>query len=101
PTHSRVPLLSLHDALPIYAHEHGIDNFDEMIPEAYKPGLSARHDKVASIPSFATGTSIDKLTEATDEGYFILKLKIGAAGTQEEDRKSTRLNSSHVKISYA
>ncbi len=68
----------------LYAHEHGIDNFDEMIPEAYKPGLSARHDKVASIPSFATGTSIDKLTEATDEGYFILKLKIGAAGTQEE-----------------
>lgn len=68
----------------LYAHEHGIDNFDEMIPDAYKPGLSARHDKVASIPSFATGTSIDKLTEATDEGYFILKLKIGAAGSQEE-----------------
>lgn len=68
----------------LYAHEHGIDNFDEMVPDAYKQGLSARHDKVASIPSFATGTSIDELTEATDEGYFILKLKIGAAGTQEE-----------------
>lgn len=68
----------------LYAHEHGVDNFDEMIPDAYKPGLSARLDKVASIPSFATGTSMDKLTEATDEGYFILKLKIGAAGTQEE-----------------
>ncbi len=68
----------------LYAHENGIPNFDAMIPDEYKPGLSARHDKVASIPSFATGTGIDKLTEATDEGYFILKLKIGAAGTQEE-----------------
>lgn len=68
----------------LYAQEHGIDNFDNMIPDRYKPGLSARHDKVASIPSFATGTPIDHLTEATDEGYFILKLKIGAAGTQDE-----------------
>lgn len=68
----------------LYAQEHGITNFDAMIPDAYKPGLSARNDKVASIPSFATGTPIDKLTESTDEGYFILKLKIGAAGTQEE-----------------
>lgn len=68
----------------LYAQEHGITNFDEMIPDQYKPGLSARNDKVASIPSFATGTPIDKLTQSTDEGYFILKLKIGAAGTQEE-----------------
>lgn len=68
----------------LYAQENGIRNFDDMIPEQYKPGLSVKHDKVASIPSFATGTEIEKLTEAVDEGYFILKLKIGAAGSQEE-----------------
>ena len=68
----------------LYAQEHGIDSFDDIIPEKYKPGLSAKNNKVASIPSFATGTPIDQLTETTDEGYFILKLKIGAAGTQEE-----------------
>lgn len=68
----------------LYAAEHGLENFDEMIPASYLPGLSARHQKVASIPSFSTGTPIDQLIRAVDEGFFMLKLKIGAAGSQEE-----------------
>lgn len=68
----------------LYAAEHGLKNFDEMIPDAYLPGLSARHEKVASIPSFSTGTPVDQLIRAVDEGFFMLKLKIGAAGSQEE-----------------
>jgi L-alanine-DL-glutamate epimerase-like enolase superfamily enzyme len=39
---------------------------------------------VASIPSFAVGTSPERIKQAADEGYFILKLKTGAAGTQQE-----------------
>ncbi len=68
----------------LYAAENGINQFDDLVPDAYKPGLSYRHDKVASIPSFAVGTSAGKLKEAADEGYFILKLKTGAPGTQQE-----------------
>lgn len=68
----------------LYAGENGLKSFDEMIPAAYRQGLSARHDKVASIPSFPTGTPVQDLTEAIREGFFMLKLKIGAAGTQEE-----------------
>jgi len=68
----------------LYAAENGLKNFDEMIPEAYQPGLSARHEKVASIPSFSTGTPVEQLIRAVDEGFFMLKLKIGAAGSQEE-----------------
>ena len=68
----------------LYAHENNINNFDDLIPEAYKPGLSWRHDKVASMPSFGVGTKIEKLKAAADEGYFILKLKTGAPGTQKE-----------------
>lgn len=68
----------------LYAQENGLTRFDDMIPEQYKPGLSYRHEKVASIPSFSVGTTVDKIKSAADEGYFILKLKTGSAGTQAE-----------------
>ncbi|HEV7346808.1 mandelate racemase/muconate lactonizing enzyme family protein [Telluribacter sp.] len=68
----------------LFAHENGITKFDDMIPAAYRPGLSHRHSKVASIPSFSVGTEVSKLKAAADEGYFIMKLKTGAAGTQQE-----------------
>ncbi|TDE16486.1 enolase C-terminal domain-like protein [Dyadobacter psychrotolerans] len=68
----------------LYAQENGMKSFDEMIPDAYKPSLSSRHDKVASIPSFPVGTDLAKIKSAADEGYFIMKLKTGSAGTQAE-----------------
>lgn len=68
----------------LYAAENNITQFDEMIPQKYRPGLAYRHKKVASIPSFSAGTSIEKIKNAADDGYFILKLKTGAAGTQQE-----------------
>ncbi len=68
----------------LYARENGLHNFDEMIPAAYKPGLSYKHAQVASIPSFAVGTEASRIKAAADEGYFIMKLKTGAAGTQKE-----------------
>lgn len=68
----------------LYAAENKMKTFDEMIPAAYKPSLSYRHEKVASIPSFAVGTDTGKIKTAADEGYFILKLKTGSAGTQAE-----------------
>ena len=68
----------------LYAAENGYTQFDEMIPAAYKPGLSHRHDKVASIPSFSVGAKVETIEAAAEEGYFIMNLKTGAAGTQKE-----------------
>ena len=68
----------------LFSHENRIKTFDDMIPDAYKPGLSHRHNKVASIPSFPVGTEIKKIKAAADLGYFIMKLKTGSAGTQKE-----------------
>ena len=68
----------------LYAQENKMLRFDDMIPAAYKPGLSYRHEKVASIPSFSVGTTADRIKAAADEGYFIMKLKTGSAGTQAE-----------------
>ncbi|GAB3247554.1 hypothetical protein GCM10027347_03240 [Larkinella harenae] len=68
----------------LYAQENKMTRFDEMIPATYKPGLSHRHNKVASIPSFSVGTTAERIKTAADEGYFIMKLKTGSAGTQAE-----------------
>ena len=68
----------------LYAHENNINGFDEMIPDAYRPGLSYRHKEVASIPAFPVGTEISKIKAAADEGYFIMKLKTGSAGDQQQ-----------------
>ena len=68
----------------LYAAENKITQFDDLIPAAYKPGLSHRHTQVASIPSFSVGTTPERIKAAADEGYFIMKLKTGAAGTQKE-----------------
>lgn len=68
----------------LYAAENNITDFDSVIPEEYQEGLSARHPGVASIPSFPTGTDVKKIKAAADEGFFIMKLKTGAPGTQNE-----------------
>lgn len=68
----------------LYAMHNKIDNFDDLIPQQYKPGLSYRHKKVASIPSFSAGTSIEAIRKAADQGYFIMKLKVGSSGTQQQ-----------------
>ena len=68
----------------LYARENNINSFSDLIPDAYKPGLSWRHEKVASMPSFGVGTKIETIKAAADEGYFIIKLKTGSPGTQKE-----------------
>ena len=86
----------------LYAGENNINSFDDMIPAAYKPGLSYRHDKVASIPSFSAGTDIEKIKAAVDQGYFIMKLKIGSAGNQKEmlEKDIAFLSAVHAAIGH-
>src|SRR5690554_7046396 len=45
----------------------------------------------------------EKMIDAFEEKYphITVELRTDIAGSGEEDRKSTRLNSSHVRISYA
>lgn len=68
----------------LYAAENKITTFDDLIPIHLKPGLSYRHSKVASMPSFSVGADVKKIKVAADEGYFIMKLKTGSSGTQKE-----------------
>src|SRR5690606_40075988 len=93
--------LSLHDALPIYATHRGdlhvlhdaLDRGDDRgtlqgVGPATGDGSLFQHLGVGARQLLARGDDVLR----TQLGQFVLKLR---------DRKSTRLNSSHVKISYA
>jgi L-alanine-DL-glutamate epimerase-like enolase superfamily enzyme len=86
----------------LYAAENGIKTFDQLIPQAYRTGLAVHHTKVASIPAFSVGTTVDKIKQAADEGYFIMKLKTGAPGTQQEmvEKDMAFLASVHKTIGH-
>ena len=87
----------------LHAAENGISTFDDMIPAAYKPALSHRHTKVASIPLMAYNIPIDEIKSAVNEGYFFMKIKIGQPGTQEEmlAKDMGRLTAIHEAIGNA
>src|SRR5690606_41661048 len=82
-------LLSLHDALPISTvHLHPATMRGETVVEAtnldartarIQPTITVRIERIAGVVAIPVCPEVER----------------------EEDRKSTRLNSSHVKISYA
>ena len=86
----------------LHAEENGIDNFDDLIPAAYRPALSHHHKEVASIPLMAYSIPIDEIVEAVDQGYFFMKIKIGQPGTQEEmlRKDMERLSAIHQAIGH-
>jgi L-alanine-DL-glutamate epimerase-like enolase superfamily enzyme len=86
----------------LYAQERGITSFDDLIPAAYKPALSSRHEQVASIPLMAYSIPISEITEAVDQGYFFMKIKIGQPGTQQEmlEKDKARLSAIHEAIGH-
>ena len=84
----------------LYAQENGFTTFDDMIPEMYKPCLSYRHTNAAAIPLMAYNIPINEISEAVDQGYFFMKIKIGQPGTQEEmlEKDKARLSAIHKAI---
>src|SRR5690349_22219044 len=75
---TQIYTLSLHDALPI-------SHWLLKLPSGFSTGPSAL--RTAAIISLVVVLPLEPVTAAT--------------GTVKRDRKSTRLNSSHVEISYA
>src|SRR5690606_41874655 len=92
--------LSLHDALPIYLDPHVLgEEVDRVRGVHHDPAdLRRREDHVARAV----------LAEERERRVAVREVELGRRAPHEpgearalEDRKSTRLNSSHVKLSYA
>src|SRR5690606_41223282 len=92
PTPPRSNPLSLPDALPISPHE--VDLLAEQLDEA----RVVRDGAGLVVGAVGTGP-VRPLEQLPDEALGRLHRPQG--GPVRRDRKSTRLNSSHVKISYA
>jgi len=86
----------------LYAQTHGIENFDDMIPCAYKPSLSHHHTQVASIPAVAYNIPISEIKDAADQGFFFMKIKMGQPGSQEDmlAKDKARLSAIHEAIGH-
>jgi L-alanine-DL-glutamate epimerase-like enolase superfamily enzyme len=84
----------------LFAAENGIETFDEMIPEEYRPALSHHHKTVASIPLMAYSIPVSEIKQAVEDGYFFMKIKIGQHGTQQEmlEKDMARLSEIHKAI---
>src|SRR5690606_39292710 len=86
--------LSLHDALPIFLLAGGNPNLDPETAKSWTFGLDYT-------PAFAPGFAFSSSFFSVEYSGQVVDLFAVNDVLVEEDRKSTRLNSSHVKISYA
>ena len=81
PTFTLNALVALdHAAWLLRAKREGIDSFDALIPEAYRPALGHRHAALARIPLVSYHVPLDEVVQLVDDGHYILKIKIGAPG---------------------
>lgn len=87
----------------LYAAENNITNFDDLIPDAFKPSLSHHHERIASIPLMAYTIPVGEIKAAVDQGYFFMKIKIGQPGTQAEmvEKDMARITEIHKAIGDA
>src|SRR5690606_39645468 len=90
------PALSLHDALPIYESDPLYDEALAYVTESRRASISSEQRKLKIGYNRAA-----RLIETMEAAGVVSEA--GHNGQREvlADRKSTRLNSSHVKISYA
>src|SRR5690606_41368331 len=94
-------VLSLHDALPI-SHPHTIATAIRIgNPASWRLAEAARDESGGAIQS-VTDRQIAAAYKllAQEEGVFVELASAASVAGLLQDRKSTRLNSSHVKISY-
>ena len=68
----------------LYARENGLHGFDEMIPGPYGEALRHRNDRIAVMFQVSYNMPVEDVVNAVKAGYFVIKIKTGYPGTQEE-----------------
>lgn len=87
----------------LYAEENGFTTFDEMIPAEFRKALTCRHEKAAHVPLMSYAVPMEEIEKTATQGDFVMKIKIGRPGTQEEmlagDKK--RIEDIHKRIGHS
>src|SRR5690606_42101739 len=97
---ARLPPLSLHDALPISCYEADLTRLGgELVGGA--PCDARRLEVDLSHQVFGAVVGLRRIVRGERVRLDDVRARIEIGAVNRADRKSTRLNSSHVKISYA
>ncbi|MBD3308501.1 L-alanine-DL-glutamate epimerase [candidate division KSB3 bacterium] len=94
-------LVSLDLALwKLYASENRIENFDDLLPEAYRRVFSHHHDTLVHVPLIPYNMPVEEIVHLAETGHFVLKIKIGQAGDTEEmlAKDTARLREIHQAL---
>src|SRR5207249_9316968 len=95
PTAPPICTLSLHDALPILFERHLGD------PPGFIDAVMLQQQFHSQVCGTALGMNLDEPCFKGEFAFAMLKGSQNVDANTLQDRKSTRLNSSHVSISYA
>lgn len=68
----------------LYAAENKFPDFDSMIPETYRKALGYHNKKIAIMFQVPYGMPMQDLKRAADHGYFVIKIKAGFPGSQDQ-----------------
>ena len=84
----------------LYAHENAISTFDDLIPDTYQDALSYRQNRLAAIPLISYNVPMEEVIMTAQQGYSVMKIKIGHPGTQGEmlEKDKQRIKTIHEAI---
>jgi L-alanine-DL-glutamate epimerase-like enolase superfamily enzyme len=68
----------------LYAAENNFSSMDAMIPSRYQKALAHHNEKIAVVYQVPYGMPMDEVRKAAERGYFVIKIKAGAPGTQAQ-----------------
>ncbi len=71
----------------LYARCHNLTDFDALIPSMARSALSARHDRVRSVPTVGYGVPLESVTKLVEDGYTLLKIKVGSDPDKDGDQE--------------
>lgn len=94
-------LISLdHAAWLLYAAEHQLEDFETMIPAEYRAALAHRNKKIAIMYQVPYGMPVEEIQQAVQQGYFVIKIKMGQPGSEAEmlQKDMDRLSEIHKAV---
>ncbi|MBE7026675.1 MAG: L-alanine-DL-glutamate epimerase [Ruminococcaceae bacterium] len=81
-------LVSVDNALwQLYAREQESEDIITLVDDETKKNLSGRQDKIYSIPLISYKTSADEIRKIAEDGYFLMKIKIGSDPDGDNSRE--------------
>lgn len=74
-----------HALWKLYEQAQGHKGLDAVLPQGARAAMSHRYDKISVIPLISYGVTLDEVRQLAQEGFFLLKIKIGSDPDKDGD----------------